>query len=103
MNADGGSSGVSDRRLTPRQSLSLSRGEKPSSQNCEECGEPLPAYEPRRGARRFCSEKCRYRSKDRKRFKPRGTLVVADCGSCGRRFEYRSSTKPRKFCEACGS
>jgi hypothetical protein len=41
-----------------------------SSRNiCEECGEEL-VFDPHRGhtTRRFCSDKCRYRSKDRKRY-----------------------------------
>jgi hypothetical protein len=50
---------------------------------------------------RFCSAKCRYAARDRARHLARGTLCSTTCASCGGDFEYRSTTKPRKYCLTC--
>jgi hypothetical protein len=49
-------------------SISLSAGENGPA--CEECGGPTPndPWKSRRTKKRFCSDKCRYRARDRERY-----------------------------------
>lgn len=59
---------------------------------CEWCGGPNS----RRG--RWCSDRCRYAARDRKRHTPAGTELEAVCAICKRPFTYLSTTKPRRYC-----
>ena len=53
------------------------------------------------GKQRFCSAKCRYRARDRKRHRPKGTELTATCRRCGSEFVYVATTKPRLYCFVC--
>jgi ssDNA-binding Zn-finger/Zn-ribbon topoisomerase 1 len=53
----------------PATVLSVSVGEKqPKGLTCEECGQPFTDMKEGRRGRRFCSPKCRYRNRDRRRY-----------------------------------
>lgn len=65
--------------------------------SCVECG---GAIEPRRRAR-FCSQKCRYRMRDRRRWPGGGSVHEQACVTCGDRFTYVQITKPRLHCPTC--
>jgi hypothetical protein len=65
---------------------------------CDWCGDLFRAES---GRQRFCSAKCRYALRDRKRHVERGTRVEATCKRCGDDFGYVSSTKTRLYCFTC--
>ena len=54
--------------MTPQSGMPLPGGEKRRGLDCEEYGEPIPDLRHTRSGRRFCSDKCRYRARDRKRY-----------------------------------
>jgi hypothetical protein len=68
------------------------------SVRCAWCDE---RFEARSSKRRFCSDKCRYAARDRKRHVERGTRRSATCKQCGDEFVYVATTKPRLYCFAC--
>jgi hypothetical protein len=94
---------ASDPRLTPAVRSSLPSAVRShmalhEPRDCVECGEP---FVPATRRHTYCSARCRYRVRDRRRFLPWGTPRLATCASCGDEFGYLSSTRPRIYCETC--
>jgi hypothetical protein len=54
-------------KMTAESEIFPSRGNR-RGLDCEECGEPIPNLKDARASRRFCTDKCRYRARDRKRY-----------------------------------
>lgn len=69
-----------------------------TEKTCSWCQQPFAA---KSATARFCSDRHRYASRDRKRFRPIGTVVTATCRDCQHPFTYVSSTKPRLRCDGC--
>jgi hypothetical protein len=65
------------------------------------CGRCGGSFRQTTGKQRFCSDRCRYAARDRKRHVQRGTRVAATCRRCGAGFVYVSKTKPPLYCSAC--
>lgn len=75
------------------------------TRDCDECGN---SFVPRSAQARwrFCSDGCRYTSRDRRRretgvWVPSGTRRVGRCEGCGSAFGYESRTAPRRYCLEC--
>lgn len=65
---------------------------------CKWCGELFRRLSE---SHTYCSAKCRYAARDRKRHVPTGSMVASRCASCRRKFWFRIVTKPRRFCPVC--
>lgn len=70
----------------------------PKFAECAWCGREFARST---GKQRFCSDTCRYRRRDRGRHVEWGSRVVGTCRSCGREFEYETTTKRRVYCGEC--
>lgn len=71
--------------------------EKPDRQTCRQCGKPL-AQEPKRPARKYCSEACRrIWWKEHPHLVNKKAFYSLTCAHCGKEFQSYGNQK-RKYC-----
>ncbi len=71
--------------------------EKPDRQTCRQCGKPL-AQEPKRPARKYCSEACRrIWWKEHSHLVNKKAFYSLTCAHCGKEFQSYGNQK-RKYC-----
>lgn len=71
--------------------------EKPDRQTCRQCGKPL-AQEPKRPARKYCSEACRrIWWKEHPHLVNKKAFYSLTCAYCGKEFQSYGNQK-RKYC-----
>lgn len=71
--------------------------EKPDRQTCRQCGKPL-AQEPKRPARKYCSEACRrIWWKEHSHLINKKAFYSLTCAHCGKEFQSYGNQK-RKYC-----
>ena len=66
---------------------------------CDECEAVFESRNPRG---RFCSDRCRYRERDRRRW-PGAREQDGCCVVCERVFRYVQVRRPRLYCDDCGA